>query len=49
MVQAVTLILCKPKTPMVSNRKARVRFWIVVAVQAIAGSGLFWLALGGPK
>jgi hypothetical protein len=49
MVQAVTLILCKPKTPMVSNRKARVRFWIVVGVQAIAGSGLSWLALGGPK
>jgi hypothetical protein len=49
MVQAATLILCKPKTPLVSNRKAKIKFGILVAVQAISGCGLFWLAIGGSK
>ncbi|MBU6153060.1 MAG: hypothetical protein KGP28_02050 [Bdellovibrionales bacterium] len=48
-MQAITLVLCHPKTPQVSNRKARIRFWTVVAVQGVSGGGMLWFLMGGLK
>ncbi len=49
MIQAAAMILCKPRTPLLYNRKAKIRFWIVVTVQAISGCGLLWITMGGSK
>ncbi len=49
MFQVATLILCRPRTPLTGNRKAKTGFALVVAVQVLSGGGLFWLASGGLK
>ncbi len=48
-IQAAAMILCKPRTPLLYNRKAKIRFWIVATVQAISGCGLLWITMGGSK
>jgi hypothetical protein len=47
MIQVVALILCQPRTPQNPKSGARISFAIVIAIQIIAGCGLFWLSKGG--
>ncbi len=43
---AMTLISCGPGAGESNYRGVRVKFWIVTAVQALSGCGLFWMSSG---